>query len=206
MAYIPNPSDTSIDIVLAEQKSDQEFDLFWAMRGIRDSYQGDPRFDIPRQVAKDQDIKIDYYGFDDKPVLMGRNYYDAIANCKGGLNISVDRLNEIENHDPKNLYYYSSDRIGHYFGCGLLVYIYRGFSLEELLPEDKMAVYFSDADELKDKVKYYNRHDDQRIKIASAGADFYRKYFSETEVARYIEEVTFHKKPQSSFGWNTEIY
>ena len=85
------------------------------MRGIRDSYKGDPRFDIPRALAKDKDIKIDYYGFDNKPVLMGRDYYYAISNCKGGLNISVDRLNEYKNHDPNNLYYYSSDRIGHYF-------------------------------------------------------------------------------------------
>ena len=89
---------------------------------------------------------------------------------------------------------------------GLLVYIYRGFALEEILPEDKMAVYFSDADELADKIKYYNNNDDQRIKIASAGAAFYRQNFSETEVARYIEDVTFHKKSAQPFGWNTEIY
>ena len=77
--------------------------MFLGVRGIRDSYKGDPRFDIPRALAKDKDIKIDYYGFDNKPVLMGRDYYYAISNCKGGLNISVDRLNEYKNHDP-NIY------------------------------------------------------------------------------------------------------
>ena len=206
VAYIPNPADTSIDWVRAEQKTDQEFDVFWAMRGTKNTYEGDPRFDMPRALAKESDIKIDYYGFDDKPILLGADYYKAIANCKGGLNISVDRLNHDPDTPKDDLYLYSSDRIGHYFGCGLLMYIYRGFSLEEILPEDKMAVYFSSEEELIDKVKYYSKHDDERVKIASTGAEFYRKNFSETEVARYIEEVTLHGKTLSHFGWNTEIY
>ena len=45
-----------------------------------------------------------------------------------------------------------------------------------------------------------------RIKIASQGADFYRTYFNEREIARYITEITFFGKPQTPFGWNTDIY
>ena len=206
VAYIPNPSDESIDYIRAEQQTDQPFDVFWAMRGIRESYPGDPRYHIPRELAKDPEIKIDYYGFDNKPILMGRGYYDALGRCKAGLNISVSRPNEKALADKRDIYLYSSDRIGHYFGCGLLVYILRGFSLEEILIPDRLAVYFDTTEELADKIKYYAKHDDKRLEIARAGAEFYRTYFNEREVCRYIAEVTFHGKPQSSFGWDTGIY
>jgi glycosyltransferase involved in cell wall biosynthesis len=208
VAYIPNPCDASIDYVRAEQDTTQEYDVFWAMRGMRSSYQGDPRFEIPRFLAKQPSLKIAYYGFDDRPILLGRDYYKAIANAKGGLNISVSRLNEMPNDNPENIYLYSSDRIGHYFGCGLLVYILRGFGLEELLQENHHAVYFSDAIELADKITFYRNHDSERQKIARAGAEYYRTFFNEFEVARYMIQVTFAldtKTPQD-FAWKTDIF
>jgi len=206
VGYIPNPCDTSIDYIRAETRTDQQFDIFWAMRGYRDSWDGDPRFTIPRYLDKQADIDIDYYGFDNKPVLMGRNYYQAIEKCKAGLNISVSRLNEIENHDPSNLYLYSSDRIGHYFGCGLLMYIMRGFALEELIPEDTHAVYFSTAEELADKIRFFKKNDTQRQAIAQTGAEFYRKYFNEQAVTNYMIDVTLNGKITQNYKWQTEIY
>jgi spore maturation protein CgeB len=206
VAYIPNPCDMSIDYVRAEAKNTQEFDVFWAMRGYRNSWDGDPRFGIPRYLATQKDIKIDYYGFDNKPVLMGRNYYEAINNCKGGLNISVSRLNEIENHNPQDLYLYSSDRIGHYFGCGLLVYITRGFSLEELIPPDTHAIYFSTPEELADKIRYFSKNDSERQKIATLGANFYRTYFNEQTITDYMIDVTFNGKSNKNYPWDKGVY
>jgi spore maturation protein CgeB len=206
VAYIPNPCDMSIDYIRAETKNTQEFDVFWAMRGHRDSWVGDPRFAIPRYLAHQNDIKIDYYGFDDKPMLMGRNYYQAIDNCKGGLNISVSRLNEVENHNPENIYLYSSDRIGHYFGCGLLVYIMRGFALEELIPEDTHAVYFSDATELADKIRYFKNNDTHRQSVAHNGASFYRTHFNEQKVTQYMLDVTINGKANDDYIWDKGVY
>jgi hypothetical protein len=192
--------------VRAEQKNTQEFDVFWAMRGYRNSWDGDPRFAIPRYLATQKDIKIDYYGFDNKPVLMGRNYYEAINNCKGGLNISVSRLNDIENKNPQDLYLYSSDRIGHYFGCGLLVYITRGFSLEELIPPDTHAIYFSTPEELADKIRYFSKNDSERQKIAAQGADLYRTHFNERVITEYMIDVTFNGKPAKNYLWDKGVY
>lgn len=206
VGFIPNPCDSSIDYIRAETKSDQPHDVFWAMRGYRDSWDGDPRFSIPRYLDKQDDIKIDYYGFDDKPLLMGRDYYEAISGCRSGLNISVSRLNEVENHDPDNLYLYSSDRIGHYFGCGLLVYIMRGFALEELLPEDTHAVYFSNAEELADKIRFFKKNDQLRQEIASRGAEFYRREFNEQKITQYMVDVTMNGKTTQEYGWKTNIY
>jgi spore maturation protein CgeB len=39
----------------------------------------------------------------------------------------------------------------------------------ELYAEDKEAVYYSDADELIDKARYYLNHDAARQRIAEAG-------------------------------------
>jgi hypothetical protein len=206
VAYIPNPTDISIDYLECEKNTSQYYDVFWAMRGTRYSYEDDPRYYYPRVLAKEKDVKIDYYGFDNKPILMNYRYYEAIANCKGGLNISVSRLNEYPNNDPSSLYLYSSDRLAHYAGCGLLLYILRGFCLEEIFEEDKQAVYFSSIEELKDKIIFYSQHDQLRQNIASASANFYRQYFNEREVARYIVEVTFNTKTITAFGWNTDIF
>lgn len=206
VGYIPNPCDTSIDYVRAETRTDQPHDVFWAMRGYRDSWEGDPRFAIPRYLNQQTDIKIDYYGFDNRPILMGRDYYQAISNAKGGLNISVSRLNEVENHDPNNIYLYSSDRIGHYFGCGLLVYILRGFALEELIPEDTHAIYFSTAEELADKIHFYKQNDTKRQEIAAKGAGLYRTEFNEQKITQYMLDVTLNGQPTQEYGWKTEVF
>lgn len=206
VAYIPNPCDESIDYLKCEQNSSQEYDVFWAMRGMRFSYDDDPRFAIPRALSKDKEIKIDYYGFDDKPILLGREYYHAMSNCKGGLNISVSRLNETANIPSEDLYLYSSDRIGHYFGCGLLVYIPRGFGLEELLLEDKYALYFDGLEDLSNKIKFYSKNDDKRIEIATAGANFYRTHLNEKTVTQYMLDIVFDNRTKNKFIWNTNIY
>ncbi|MEM6603161.1 MAG: glycosyltransferase [Pseudomonadota bacterium] len=206
VTYIPNPCDSSIDYIRAEQRSDQKYDVFWAMRGYRHSYDGDPRFSIARNLDTHPDIAIDYYGYDNKPVLMGRNYYEAISNCKGGLNISVQRLNERPTEDHDALYLYSSDRISHYFGCGLLTYIKNGHKLDELFTPDKHAVYFDDIHDLTEKILYFKDNDDARVKIATEGANYYRKHFNEQKVAGYIIDVTFNASPQSDYKWHREVF
>lgn len=206
VAYIPNPCDTAIDYVRAETMTDQPHDVFWAMRGGRFSYDNDPRFSIPRDLEKDPDIEIDYYGFDGRPILMDHRYYKAISGCKGGLNISVSRLNEAPQTSDENIYLYSSDRIGHYFGCGLLVYILKGFSLEEMLLPDQHAIYFENSTDLAEKIRYYKKYDNKRIKIAQSGAAHYRTNFNSQKVTSYMIDVTMYGKLKHDYSWKTEIY
>ena len=58
----------------------------------------------------------------------------------------------------------------------------RGFSLEELIPPDTHAIYFSTPEELADKIRYFSKNDSERQKIATLGANFYRTYFNEQTI------------------------
>lgn len=206
VSFIPNPVDNSIEVVRGFEKSDQPHDVFWAMRGHKGSYAGDPRVEIP-MFLESQKIKIDYHGFNNKPEVFGAEYFRQIANSKMGLNISVTcTYKPSEMIAPEELYLYSSDRIAQFMGCGLLVFTTRDNSLEELFIEDKELVFFSDKNELKEKISYYVQHDDKRKAIAKAGWKKYHKNFNESIIARYMEEVIFRNPLSCKYQWPTTLF
>lgn len=53
--------------------------------------------------------------------------------------------------------------------CGTMMLSQRTETMQSLYVEDKEAVYFSSADELVDKARFYLAHDDARRRIAEAG-------------------------------------
>lgn len=55
--------------------------------------------------------------------------------------------------------------------CGTLMLAQRTETMLELYEEDKEAVYFSDADELVDKARFYLTHGQERERIAVAGRE-----------------------------------
>lgn len=206
VSFMPNPVDESIENIRCHENSQQDHDVFWAMRGLKGSHPEDMRVELPLLLER-SGINIDYYGFNRKPELFGANYFKAIANCKMGLNISVKyTFSPEEQIDKNDLYLYSSDRISHYMGCGLLVFTTRDNCLEELFIEDKELVFFSTSQELLDKVRYYSKNDKERKKIAKAGWEKYHNSFNEKTVAKYIEEVAFARKFSQSYAWPTELY
>lgn len=74
--------------------------------------------------------------------------------------------------------------------CKVFVLAERSLEAKEFFQEDKEAVYFSTPEELRDKAKYYLRHEEERNKIAQAG---YRRCvtsgYSYLERAKKILEV-----------------
>ena len=107
---------------------------------------------------------------------------------------------------PESLYLYSSDRISHYKGSGLLVLTPRGFQLEEMFVEDKEMVFFSTPEELLEKVVYFKTHDDQRRQVARAGWEKIHHCYNERLVAQYMLERIFQLELTESYAWQTQIY
>ena len=208
VSFIPNPVDKSIDYPRCHERSDQKHDVFWSMRSSK-KHEGNPRIEVPLFLEKSKKVKIDYYGMSGKPELWNADYYKAIENAKMGLNISHTYLeSDYVNKETtsEELYLYSSDRISHYMGSGLLTFSTKGHHLEELFIEDKEIVFFASKEELLDKVIYYKQHDTERKEVARQGWEKSHRCFNERLVAKYILEITFRLPLSEDYAWPTETY
>ena len=211
IGFIPNPVDKSIDYPQCHERSDQEHDVFWSMRTIEKYRKNEknPRIEIPLFLENSEKVKIDYYGMNGKPELWNADYYQAIENAKMGLNLSHSYLGSDTVHNKTTadeLYLYSSDRISHYMGSGLLTLSTRENKLEELFEEDREMVFFSSKEELLEKVIYYKNNDDERKKVAQRGWEKSHNCFNERLVAKYMLEVAFRLPLSEDYAWPTETY
>lgn len=205
--YMPNPVDASIESPRCFEHSDQPHDVFWAMRAGKVIRAGDRRVEYPLFLEKSGRVNIDYHGMAGKKGLFGAAYYKRIAQAKMGLNISsVDTRESEQSASDAELYLYSSDRLSHYMGSGLLTFATRDHKLEDLFEEDKELIFISSAEELLDKVLYYKKHDDARKRIAHAGWEKSHQRYNATIVAQYILDVTFGTEFTHSYAWPTERY
>jgi len=208
--FIPNPVDKSIDYPRCHERSDQEYDVFWSMRTSKND--ADPRVDFPLLLEKSGKVKIDYYGMNGKPELWGADYYQAIENAQMGLNINqtsqtYTKQKSIHTNIGKgDLYLYSSDRIAHYMGSGLLILSTRDNRLEELFKEDREIIFFSSKKELLEKVLYFRNHDAERREIAGRGWEKSHACYNERLVAKYMLETTFDLQLSEEYAWPTETY
>lgn len=211
VCFMPNPVDMSIDYPKCHERSDQTFDVFWSMREVEKSRRKEtnPRLEIPLFLEKSGKVNIDYHGMNGKPELWNADYYRAIANAKMGLNLSHDYLgtdNFLPETTPEELYLYSSDRISHYMGSGLLTLSARDNKLEELFEEDREIVFFSSKEELLEKIIYFKNNDDERKAIARQGWEKSHACYNERLVTKFIVEVTFGKPLSENYAWPTQTY
>ena len=89
--------------------------------------------------------------------------------------------------------YYSSDRITQIIGNGLVTLIdektfYRDFFT------DKEMVFYSNINDLSDKIHKISKDEKLRKQIAKNGKDKYIKYFNSSLVADFIINKTFERK------------
>ena len=211
IGFIPNPVDKSIDYPRCHERSDQDNDVFWSMREMKNArkHEENPRIELPIFLENSKKVNIDYYGLNGKPELWNAAYYHAIENSKMGLNISRTSLgidNVHKNTKSEELYLYSSDRISHYMGSGLLALSTRDNKLEALFEEDKEMIFFSSKEELLEKVIYYKDNDSQRREIAKRGWEKSHNCFNERIIAKYMLEATFRLPLSENYAWPTETY
>ena len=211
ISFMPNPVDMSIDYPRCHERSDQKYDVFWSMRKIEKSRKNEmnPRVEIPLFLERSGKVKIDYYGMNGKPELWNTAYYKAIENAKMGLNLSHSYLgpdNVHEKSTDEELYLYSSDRISHYMGSGLLTLSTRDNKLEELFEENKEIVFFSSKEELLEKIIYFKNHDNERKTIARQGWEKSHACFNEKLITQYIIETTFGMPLSEKYAWPTQTF
>ena len=68
---------------------------------------------------------------------------------------------------------------------------------------NKEVVYYSNHNDLIDKIKYYSKNDKERIKIAKSGHKKYHKYMNNIVVTKYIMSCIGIEKIENPFWHST---
>ena len=124
--------------------------------------------------------------------LDGANYQSTLEDCAMGVNLS--RVNSD--------YLYSSDRMAHLMGNGILAFVDKATGFSDLFSDDEIAFYQTE-EELYDKIKFYHKNSDARKKVAENGWVKYHKLFNEILIAKYVIEVMFGGFKKENYPWPT---
>ena len=184
--FMPNPTDHSFEILNNYENNNCSMDVFFALshgvhRGILKRGKHDERADfVNKLVELTPNVKFDLYGIDNVQPIWADSFLKAISNSKMGVNLSRG--------DP--IKYYSSDRITQLIGNGLLTFIHKDTFYNNFFSNNEI-IFYSNLENLSDKIQKYAKDDKLRKKIAKKGKLKYMKYFNSTIVADFIIKNTF---------------
>jgi len=193
VAYMPNPSDTSMEVEDNSQKTSFARDLLFTGKEIA----GDDRNEFLRGLAAELkgQLRFDIFGMFGNPPVWGADYERALAESKMSIN-----LNRKEGWPL-----YSSDRIAHLIASGILTFVSDCGQMQKFF-SDQEVVYYHDRTDLRDKILYYNQHDDQRRMVAAAGRAKYHKMFSGSRTLKFMVETLMQQPYSESYEWADEVY
>ncbi len=193
VAYMPNPSDPSMENQDNGKKSAFERDLFFA----GNPREGDPRLEFISAIKPqlEDKLRMNLFGMYGNPSIWGAKYEEVLASSKMSLN-----LNRKEGDK-----WYSSDRIAHLMGYGILTFQSSKNRMQDFFT-DRETVYFDGPTDLVEKVLYFNEHDAERSSIASAGREKYHKLFNGERVLKFMVETMFGEAYSQSYEWAEEVY
>ena len=137
---------------------------------------------LNKLVKKISNVKYDFYGFANKQPIWGNDFNNAIINCKMGLNLS--RGNPTK--------YYSSNRIASIMGNGLLTFVDKKVYMNRFFNKNEI-IFYSDIDDLADKIIFYSKNNKLRKKIAKEGKSKYFKLFNERLIGKFLIDVSLGK-------------
>ena len=194
--FIPNPTDPSIETLNNFNKNCSN-DVFFALshgvhRGSLKYRGSDDREKFIRKLINiSKDIKYDIYGLDNIQPIWADQYFKTISNSKMGLNLSRGAP----------IKYYSSDRITQIAGNGLVTLIDEKTGYGDFF-NDKEMVFYSNLNDLSEKITRISRDDKLRRSIAKKGKVKYTKYFNSNLVANFIINKTFDINNKIKYLWH----
>ncbi|MBR5590989.1 MAG: glycosyltransferase family 1 protein [Kiritimatiellae bacterium] len=197
VAYMPNPADTALETLdnSTRASDDFSFDIFYAGQPRL----GDPRLAFVNRLSAelaDKPIRFELIGMGNRPAVVGgAEYDDLLASAKMGLNINR----------YFGMKWYSSDRIAHLMGSGILTAVYDGDQMQDFF-SDKEVLYYHDVPDLVEKLIHLQQNDTERQAIAAAGRARYHKIFSGERILNFMLETLFNRPYSSDYEWTAEIY
>ncbi len=194
VAFMPNPSDTSMEREDNSAKTEFERDMFFA----GNPRPSDPRMEFVKTLRSllDGKCRFDVYAMDGAPQIWGAAYERLLATTKMAPNVNRREGDK----------WYSSDRIAHLMGYGILTFISDAGSYQDFFEPDREAVYYSSAADLAGKALRYLADDKARAAVARAGRAKYHAIFSGADVLRFMVETMFGEKYSRPYPWRGEVY
>jgi hypothetical protein len=200
VGFLPNPVDISIERGRMDQQPHPEFDLFYACgnparpKRVVCGQEWNMEDFITALRARLPDLSMTTPGMFGQPFLNGAAYQSGLLRAGIGLNISR-RADD---------FLYSSDRLAHVMGNGLLAIIERSTGYDQLFSDDEM-VFFSSFDELAEKLDRFARNPGLRQQTAAAGRARYIELFNEQRIAAYVVEAAFGRANPADYPWPSLI-
>ena len=172
--FMPNICDASMDSGRAFDVKDPRHDLLFIGR------KADLRAMLIDFLETDlAGLNVGLYGQNSDTLVQGRAYIDLLSDCRMAINFS--RYNDIS--------LYSSDRQVHLAANGCLTFTPDTPNMRDLFSEEEM-VYFSDLEDLKNKIMHYHAHPDEGRLIAKAGhARAHRDYECQAVTAQMMDKI-----------------
>jgi hypothetical protein len=191
-AYFPNPVEVSVDNLKNFERRDFEYELMYC-GSIGDSVYRRQFMETVQSKLSDFPLKLNgLLGFSG---LGGMDYINNLASSRMGLNHS--RRNDV--------CLYSSDRIAHLTGNGLLALSPKIPDFDLIYKNDEI-VYFDDVDDLISKARYYAAHPEEAAKIAEAGWKRAHQSCNAERVTRFMEETIFNRPYSESYEWLPHVF
>lgn len=200
VAYMPNPQDAAIEDGRAFAVADLPVDLVYSVGPAGSQRQvGDRILDVTsfcRDLrARLPDVRCLFPGLDGEPRVGGAAYHALLAASRMGLSLSRRSDN----------YLYSSDRMAHLMGNGVLTLVDRRTGFGDVFGEDE-AAFYSEVEDLLDTVRRFRADDAARRAVAEAGWRKAHRIFDARIVARYLVELTFGLALSNDYGWPLHAY
>ncbi|PCJ98637.1 MAG: hypothetical protein COA45_07940 [Zetaproteobacteria bacterium] len=193
--FMPNPVDPALDNRRAFDNQKADIDFLFLASYLRDQH--DHRHITAQYLLDNKDslnIQIGGAGINEHRVF-GIEYFNVLERSKMGL--CMNKTNDY--------YLYASDRMSQYMASGVLSFIPEGPKFEDIFDNDSF-ITFQTNEELIDKIKYYNQHEDTRIKIAQTGYTKIHDYFHVDKICQYMIEQTFEQPLSQNYNWPTDRY
>ena len=177
IGFIPNPTDKSIETAQVFESQNLPYDVFFASspQVMRD-FGGEimSAANIANFLnEKCANAKLMFPRIN-APSVDGVEYLEKLAQSAMVLNLSrsID-------------YLYSSDRMAHAMGNGCLAFLDRRSGFNQLFAEDE-AGFYSNKEELVEKINQYIKEPQRRMQIAQKGWMRYHTLFNEVQIAKYL--------------------
>ena len=193
VAYMPNPSDPAFEVCDNSAKTAFRHDLLFTGKEIPGDFRNG--FLKELETALKGRLKFDVFGMFGRPPVWGAAYEEALAESKMSINLNREETWPL----------YSSDRIAHLMGNGILTFQSAKGNFQKFF-SDKEMVFYDGVRDLAEKVLYYQAHDDERRAVAAAGRAKYNALFSGERTLRFMVETLTGAPYSERYEWADEVY
>lgn len=194
VGFLPNICDETMEWEDVSKCENLKYDLFFAGHEGKN----DERISLVKELDKSVSGKIRFglFGTCGRPSISGSDYEEALISSAMALS-----LNRREGWK-----WYSSDRIAHLMGRGILTFISSKSGYQTFFKDGEEAVFFDNADDLTKKVLYYANNPEKRKTVAFAGRRKYHALFNAARVLRYIVDTVYDLPSAKEYEWSMEVY